>query len=77
MQVFSDELSVSQSSTANGRESSFDLVVIRNATLADLEAGRELLNPGAWLYVEVERPQRRKGRGPLDPLAATRVRCES
>jgi hypothetical protein len=60
LQVFSDELSVSQSSTANGRESSFDLVVIRNATLADLEAGRELLNPGAWLYVEVERPQRRK-----------------
>ena len=41
LQVFSDELSVSQSSTANGRESSFDLVVIRNATLADLEAGRD------------------------------------
>lgn len=60
LQVFSDELSVSQSSTANGRESSFDLVVMRNATLADLEAGRELLNPGAWLYVEVDRPQQFK-----------------
>jgi hypothetical protein len=60
LRLFSSELTASQSAGANEREASHDLVVLRNASLDELDAARLQLQPGGWLYVEVERPGRRK-----------------
>jgi hypothetical protein len=61
LKVFSEEVIVLASSNETGGQSSFDLVVARNASLPDLEAARALLSDGGWLYGEIEL-ERRSGR---------------
>jgi hypothetical protein len=60
LRLFSAELTASRSGAANEQEPSYDLVVLRNATLDELEAARSRLRSGGWLYVEVDNPLRRK-----------------
>jgi hypothetical protein len=60
LRLFSSELTASQSPAADEDEPSYDLVVLRNASLGELEAARSRLRSGGWLYVEVDNPLRRK-----------------
>jgi hypothetical protein len=60
LRLFSAELTAARSVSANGREASYDLVVLRNASLDELDVARSQLHPGGSLYVEVERSKRDK-----------------
>lgn len=59
LMLFSDELNTWRSATGDQQEQSHDVVVVRNASVDDLQAGYDLLRPGGWLYVEVEGRRRR------------------
>src|SRR4029450_13503910 len=59
LMLFSDELNTWRSATGDQQEQSHDVVVVRNASVDDLQAGSDLLRPGGWLYVEVEGGRRR------------------
>jgi hypothetical protein len=56
---FSDELNTSRLTSGDGQDQSYDVIVTRNASVDDLQAGYDLLRPGGWLYVEVEGRRRR------------------
>lgn len=59
LMLFSDELNTWRSTSGDQQEQSHDVVVVRNASVDDLQAGYDLLRPGGWLYVEVEGRRRR------------------
>lgn len=52
--LLSKELVSLHSDASHQEEAPFDLVVLRNPELEEIERARALLDPGGWVYVEVE-----------------------
>jgi hypothetical protein len=64
LRLFCDTLTTSLESSDAAEGSSYDLVVLRNSSSKELETAFSLLQPGGWLYVEVESPLRRRPGSP-------------
>ena len=54
LELFSAALKVSDSTTGDERDASYDVIVLRNPNRETIEAGCRLLRPDGWLYLEVE-----------------------
>jgi hypothetical protein len=54
--------------------SSFDLAVLKDASLGSVRAGRDLVRPGGWVYAEVGGIPRRPGPVGMSPRPVSRWR---
>jgi hypothetical protein len=63
LKLFSSELTALEPGSANHSASTYDVLVLHNPGLTELHIARGILHPGGWLYIEVDRPMRRRGTG--------------
>jgi hypothetical protein len=68
------DLTIVGADTDQPSPSSFDLAVLKEASLGSISAGRDLVRPGGWVYAEVRRVPRRHGAAPAGARAVSRWR---